>query len=331
MVDVCEACESVPFEVEEPCDEGRPYRICAECHRRLTSLTLRPLEWFNLAKTHGYWQFLLHDDFYDEDGTAYQPKGDVDDADRYPAPTLSEVQGDPDRLLDFTITRWHFRQEVAAAWQAIDKSLVLETVTRRYAESGNVDIQAAMLDVAASALAEDGHTFVSGAWSDYREPRQLGSLAKASAACLPFSDGFSRVVDSLAAMDEKQRRDCMYALSYFHRSDTLDWLEQNVSSPVTGGWGRLAAASEFSWDRAVAWLASGRLVSLVALDALAEIVRPQSPLLRDFAPELINKPDFHTFQTKLNQYVSRDAAPRVKKTVGFLIEHAETLTVSFRP
>ncbi len=61
----CEACRRNNVEVVvEDDDPIQPYRVCTACARRLRSLALRPLEWFNLASIHGPTKFLLHDDFY---------------------------------------------------------------------------------------------------------------------------------------------------------------------------------------------------------------------------------------------------------------------------
>jgi hypothetical protein len=96
MNSACEACEQAAWEVTEPTHgEGAPFRVCAACHRRLHEQALRPREWYNLAKRHGWWPYALHDDFYEEDGTACQPDGDVELPDLYPAPTLGEVSRDP--------------------------------------------------------------------------------------------------------------------------------------------------------------------------------------------------------------------------------------------
>ncbi len=326
MVASCEACESAAAVVEEACDEGAPYHVCSACHARLMALALRPIEWFNLAKRHGWWQYLLHDDFYDEDGTAYQAEQDVESPEQHLAPTMNEVCHDPKALLDYTITQWHFRPEVATAWQALDQTKVLHTLQQRYAMAGDFGIQGAMLDVAACSLAENGRDFVTAAWDDFRDPRQLGTLANATAACIPYDEGFSRVTGALAELDDKARRDTMYSLIYFHSHDVLDWIESNVSSPVTEDWGRLAAGSHFSWKRAVVWLDAGRLISLVALDALAAIVRPQSPLLRDYGPQLEDKPDSVSFRQTLESYLERDRVPRVRKTMEFLLKNLKTLT-----
>jgi hypothetical protein len=73
---------------------------------KLLERGLRPVEWYNLARHHSWNQFLLHDDFYDEDGTATQPETPILDAGNYPAPSLKSVAHSPELLLDYSITRW---------------------------------------------------------------------------------------------------------------------------------------------------------------------------------------------------------------------------------
>ena len=65
--------EEATVEVGSRAGEG-PYRVCAGAAGRLETRSLRPREWFNLAVIHGPFEFLLHDDFYSEDGEACQPK-----------------------------------------------------------------------------------------------------------------------------------------------------------------------------------------------------------------------------------------------------------------
>lgn len=67
---ICQACRRHPVETvldnEQP---DQPYRLCLACARRIEMLSLRPLEWFNLAAIHGPAKYLLHDDFYYDSGT----------------------------------------------------------------------------------------------------------------------------------------------------------------------------------------------------------------------------------------------------------------------
>lgn len=60
-------------------------------------------------------QFLLHDDFYGEDGQAFQSEDDVIVTKEDKAPTLQDVRQDLASLLDFSITRWFLEGDVIDA------------------------------------------------------------------------------------------------------------------------------------------------------------------------------------------------------------------------
>ena len=50
------------------------YHICGNCLQELISYSLTPQHFKNLLKNgHSATEFYLHDDFYDDDGTALQP------------------------------------------------------------------------------------------------------------------------------------------------------------------------------------------------------------------------------------------------------------------
>jgi hypothetical protein len=55
------------------CDEY--YCLNSKAMMRLISHNLKPLEYFALAQKYGNHKFMIHDDFYDEDGFAIQPMG----------------------------------------------------------------------------------------------------------------------------------------------------------------------------------------------------------------------------------------------------------------
>jgi hypothetical protein len=325
MTAYCEACQICPVDTIERCDnESAPYRLCSACHTRLHARALRPVEWYNLSKRHGWWQFLLHDDFYDESGSASQPEVAVESPELYLSPTLDDVSDAPETLLDFTITRWHFTEAIAKVWRNHSPDDVLRAITCRFSEAKSRGIKSAILDVAA-ILGTHGEQFVRCAWNDYPDAVDLPSLAKATASCLPFRDGFALVVEALSHCEDHEKGDLMLSLSYFHASDALDWIEANVSTSITESWGRLAAASKLDWPRVTKWLELGRPLSLVALDAMAEIIRPRSPLLRADLPRLHQPPDFGTLNDVLASHAKVDAAPRVVKKTQFILNEATAL------
>lgn len=287
--------------------------------------TLRPVEWYNLAKRHSWSQYLLHDDFYDEDGTASQPENEVVDTDSYSSPRLPEVASDPERLLDYSITRWYLDDATKDAWQSISPGAVLPAISTRFNSTGNQYIRSSCLEVAALTLGEDGADFVRYCWGEYPSV-DLVSLAQASAACLPFREGFTRVCDVLSDLEDPQKRDSMFALSYFRSAEALDWIERAVSEPITESWGYLAAASDLDWPRIEAWFGTGRPLSLVAIDALRAIVRPMTLFLREHSPTLRDQPPPERFLLVLTEYMKHDPVPRVEQRIQGLLENQSSLT-----
>lgn len=323
----CEACEIAAVEIVEPCDDAEePYRLCAACHTRLHARALRPAEWYSLAKRHGWYQFLLHDDFYDEDGTATQPEEPVLCPLEFLAPTLEAVAHDAEQLLDYSITRWRFEAATAASWTTLPHSQIVSALAKRFGRTRNEGIRSRVLEICASALRESGADLVRYAWGEYPETVALSALAEASAACLPFPEGFDKVTTALAADEGPRKRDSMLSLSYFHSPAVLDWIEHHAFDPITESWGNLAAASQLDWARAEHWMGCNRPLSLVALDGLAAIVRPQTPLLRDYAPCLIGPPSRGRFVKVLSEYAKRDCAPRVQHRTAFLLANVDVLT-----
>ena len=327
MPQLCEACEHNAADSVEPCDNSeQPYHVCAACCHRLHARALRPLEWYNLAKRHGWSQFLLHDDFYEEDGNACQPVEPVEHAEEFPAPKLEDVAHDAAMLLDYSITRWHFDGNVATAWKPLSRPNILAVLSQRFGASSSLEIRSRVLEICASALHEAGADFVRYAWGDYPTAVALPSLANASAACLPFREGFDRVAAALAEEEGSRKRDLMFSLGYFHSPEALDWIEKFIYEPITESWGYLAAASKLDWPRVESWFEQGRPLSLVAIDALAAIIRPQSPFLRAYGPRLYQPPSPDRLRQVLSAYAERDRVPRVQQRTSALITHVDTLT-----
>lgn len=332
MHETCEACENSSATIVETCDdELQPYRLCQSCHHRLHALSLRPVEWYNLAKRHGWEKYLLHDDFYDEDGSAGQPQEDVVDAAALPAPILSDVSSNLESLLDFSITRWWFRPELAATWKKHAPDEVGQVLSRRFAANTNLCVRARILEVTAAAWGRSGAEFVRYAWGEYPAQVDLPALAEASAGCLPDGEGLDCVIAALGALEDRQKRDLMFALAYFRSPRVLDWIEDNVFEPITESWGYLAAASSLDWPRVARWLDSGRPLSLIAIDALLAIICPRTPLLRRFQPKLQGLPEMLTVKEALAQYRERDAVPRVQQRMDAVLSNLTELASEGEP
>lgn len=326
MPKLCEACERNAADSVEPCDHSEEvYHVCAACRHRLNARSLRPIEWYNLAKRHGWSRFLLHDDFYEENGEASQPEEAVERPEDFPAPKLEDVAHDAVLLLDYSITRWRLDEKTAAAWLSFNRPHVLTALSQRYATTTNHEIRSCVLEICALALQDAGADFVRYAWGDY-STIFLPFLAKASAACLPLREGFDRVTSALAVEEGSSKRDLMLTLNYFHSSEALDWIEKHIFEPITESWGSLAAASNLDWPRVEQWFEHGRPLSLVAIDALAAIVRPPNLLLRAYVPRLLNPPSPDRMRQVLSAYAELDRVPRVQKRISALLKSVDGLT-----
>lgn len=324
LVQLCEACEQAREIIIENCDDERdPYRVCDECHVRLKAFALRPREWYNLAKRHGWQQFLLHDDFYDDTGAAQQPEIGVIDAELHPSPTFEEVSTLPDALLDWTIVKWRFTPEIANAWKELPRKHALDVLGRRLSESTNEFISSRIIQVCGKAPLEDAIELLEEGWRRYPDGCSLWELSEASAACLPFEQGYDQVIRAVEDLKGARQRDAILVLAYFRSPSTLDWIEQHYFEPASENWGRLAILSSPSWDRLRKWIRGGRPLSLVALDAMRELLDRRVPIVREMRPTINDPPSVEEFQNVLTEYATRDTAPRVLKAVQNLIASAK--------
>ena len=127
----CEACRIKKVTVvDTDRDSVIPFRLCKDCHFRLISLSLRPLEYFNLVAVHGH-EYELHEDFYDEDGTACQSEIPVDPDETLRFPKLSEIKGSLERLIDYATVKWWYPSEVTEYFRAFGNDEILKELDNR--------------------------------------------------------------------------------------------------------------------------------------------------------------------------------------------------------
>jgi hypothetical protein len=122
----------------------------------------------------------------------------------------------------------------------------------------------------------------------------------------------------------------MGVLSWFRSRGVLDWIEINAPlENVTASWGQLASLSDLHWTRVQEWLARGRPVSLIALDALANYIRRQgqAPVVHLINPTLKGCPDRSMIEQALRAYATEDVAPRVAARCRFIIDNLDELRV----
>lgn len=324
---ICQASRSESATVTLPSQSpDGPYRLSAGAAYRLEHLSLRPLEWFNLAVIHGPFESYLHDDFYTNQGEACQPKDDVVNAALFPCPTLDDCSTDPVQLLDFAITRWWLEQETVRQLLA-HKADLPELVQGRFNQTRNGFIRYRLAEVAGEALGEGSAVWFRSVLGEVPEQDRL-SLLHAGHRCLPAEEGLAIAIEALSRVPRSRLTQESFVLANFRDTRILDWIEANVHDPLTHQWGDLAAASGIDWARAAKWLHSGRPLSLVALDALVVCSGPRSGaslLIRKMNPQLRAPAPARVIEAELNAYARRDPVPRVEGMVKRLLEDLPAL------
>jgi hypothetical protein len=327
---VCESCRQRQVaEVIASDDPDEPYRVCGVCGERLRQPVLRPLEWFNLAARNGSHKFLLHDDFYDEDGTATLPATDAYSVDGMLASTLDEAAQSLDRLVDYCITRYWLGAPEYDAFRRFEDEAILDELRRR-AANGNRHVMAVMLTLCANVLGHAAASWVRAQYAKACHDDMLFSWAEAAARCLPEPEGLHKTIDALGAYAGAGLRERIGALMWFRSPAVLDWIEVHAPrANITGAWGQLAALSGLSLSKVEVWLSRGRPLSLIALDALTQFIPwpGQAPLVRRLDPRLRACPDRLPLVRALQACMAADTAPRASGKCQYLIEHMAELRV----
>ncbi|NJK98667.1 MAG: hypothetical protein HC905_30460 [Bacteroidales bacterium] len=194
----CQSCKIKSCEIIESCDnKNYPYRLCKTCHQRLIDRALRPLEYFNLTSKHGM-TFLLHDDFYDENGDACQPKINVEFDEQLEFPKFEQIKNDLEKLIDYSIVQWWFRDNTVNELKKFDQSNVLYSLKKRIDENRGLGYR--IYELAAKVLGLYAGDWIREEWK-YHNVDNLGNYSEALAYCLPLTEGFYYFTDTLDKID----------------------------------------------------------------------------------------------------------------------------------
>src|SRR5207245_1714918 len=165
-----------------------------------------------------------------------------------------------------SISRWYLKEDVIHALQSHEKKDVLvEGLNRRVSDSLNPNVEERAYEICACLGASAG-SWIRERWHNYH-PDTIGSLIKATAKCLPISEGFPLALQGLEGVPALELFDVAGSLAHFRSTETLDWIEGNASFPLFIELGRLAAFSNLSWKRVCDWLQRGRPLNLIAVFA----------------------------------------------------------------
>lgn len=321
----CESCKIAPVDntVVIENDKHYPFRLCSPCRHRLVHMALRPLEFYNLMAIHGGYSVYLHDDFYNFDtGEATQSDIKVLNAKNFPFPTFNQVKNDLNKLIDYTFVHFWNQEFIITEFNKFDKLEILNAVDEKLRYNRGISSRAYWLvGLTVGSVAEN---WVRMEWQTHCNNEYWVELTHPVARCLPFEEGFALITSKIEELDEKTFFSTFLALGNFESVRALDFIEKHCHriGNISDNWGRLAARSQFSWERADKWLTIGRPLSLIALDALYFITsknqiypyqKHPGPLIGDPGPAVIAK--------RLDEYLTVDHVPRTKNITKGIINN----------
>ena len=150
-------------------------------------------------------------------------------------------------------------------------------------------------------------------------------LSEAAYHCLPFNEGYNLVINALKNIPESKLPHVAFSCLYAFRTPlTLEWIEAKVKSPVKDSWGRLAAASNPSWDKLNVWIQKGIPYSLVAIDTLIRLIpHPGEFVLKRLNPRpILNNPSTIDIMSQvLLEYYEKDKVPRLRQGVEKILNN----------
>lgn len=322
----CESCQQHEVEISEEKVNGTGYYLlCAACHERLISRSLRPLEFFNLAAIHHQDDYYLHSDFYSEQGKAEQPLKKVKDARKLPFPKLVDIKGDLTLVVNYACVEYSLSSSVVEALKGFQPANVIDCLERKLRYNDCIDYK--LFEIAANVLGRKAEDWIREKWQQ-RTTQPLLIYAEAIAKCFSPAEAFALLTMELEKLDDKALHDAIEALGYLQTNQTLDWIEhiKDRIENVHRNWGILAAASRFSWAKADQWLSIGRPLSLIALDALYFCTTQgdregQAMWLRENPPSLMEPASLERMIEKLKSYQEIDKGARTRITIQAIIHN----------
>ncbi|NOY65633.1 MAG: hypothetical protein GXO97_09630 [Nitrospirae bacterium] len=239
---------------------------------------------------------------------------------------FEEAASSPEGFIDYIYSLDHsYEDEIVQCWRIDEKYInilkdfpaeeVLSAFSRTLERTKSRRMIDLIFELCARVLGKKGADFVRARWDRYHKDHFSYGLSLAAFRCLPHEEGFRLIADALAKMECSELSRYRSCLIWFKTSWALDWIEENIRTPVDFVWGAIAAESRFNWHRARKWLDSGRPLSIVALDALSLCLQRRSMGKRhDF-----RMPDIDELVSTLRNYLKHDDTPGIRERISYII------------
>jgi len=226
-----------------------------------------------------------------------------------------------DQMLALCMKQVVLRDEHYEPLEQFPRGELSAALARRLADSPSETVRSVCHDILRNVLRLDGAELFRAHFAELRMSAPIRWTATA-AKCLPREEMLQLSWDMITSRDGLALKDAANALEYCRTPAALEWIERTIGQPklVAQFWGELAAKSELSWPRAQRWVANGRPLSLVALDALQIIARLRETKSEFNDVRLAEVSDRGEIVDALRSYAARDDVPRVSRAVAAIVE-----------
>lgn len=226
-------------------------------------------------------------------------------------------------LMAHAVCTYAVTEAHAAAFAQAPRQELLAAVTRLAAQARQPEDLHVPGEIIRKVLKADGAAIFRIHFDRLRREK-LERWAAVASACLPLDELARSILHQEQAVTDV--RSVREALVHARVPRALDWIERTVvlQKSVDRDWGRLAAVSQLDWPRLKRWLAGGRPMSLVALDALHDIAHFRGTLGRDDVVVLGAAQPVEVAAV-IEACAANDPAPRVARAAAAVIERLDVI------
>jgi len=314
---ICKSCSTAKTTSR---DNEASVELCTGCCYLLGNLALRPDMWQRLARLIGPNHYILHDDFYDDDGFPCASEIEFDQTEYH---QYRFHRGEPyesaEKYLDDLLTRYLLFEEDIKLPDSIniadiERALVTEIDSTDIEEFRYKCYQVLGALPKSSSIA----TFLTNRWR--RDKYEYwGAIARCVIKNIDPEASRSMLMEALRYEKWDYPKDSLHVLSDYADDLAIDMLTDIVKErkiPLMYDLGAIVRSCNPSFERLRRMIRQGRPESLMAIDALWIEDSPQ--YTRYFKYRLLRTIEVDKAELKheLEQYRLADSAPRVLTAIN---------------
>lgn len=320
----CKSCAELPATSS---NNEASLSLCDSCSHLLENMALRPDMWQRLARIIGPNHYILHDDFYDDDGFPYAEEIDFD-KEKYSKYRIKRG-GDYDNVEAYLydiLTRYVLFDGDIVIPNNLESTDIINGLIAEIESTNIEEFRYGCYQILAELPKSDLiYTFLKKRWKLDRNEYWF-AIASCVIKNFSISESSKLVEEALLTEEWQYPKDSLQVLSKYASEFAIDILSRVVRSrniPVMYDLGATVRSCNPSWEKLREMILKGRPDSLMAIDALWIQDSPQYK--RYFESKKLANIDINKneIKTLLDGYLDSDSAPRVRSAIESVYERYE--------